>query len=228
MKKHLVLITFLFPIIILSQPIDSLKFKKNNIGLTFSTDYCFRTIKTSAGSEQIFQSIDSIEVPKFGYTVGFNYIRNMSKKISISTGILFSDKGEKTKQIYSSKTTIFNYNNKYYYLDIPLKVDYRFFNKKIKFFMSAGISGNIFLIEKTTQTTGFTSDDVQNNFYNHDGFSNMNMSVLASAGVDFPLINNWIFKIESVYRRSITPISNTPLKKYLYSLGINFGLFKSF
>jgi hypothetical protein len=94
--------------------------------------------------------------------------------------------------------------------------------------MSAGISGNIFLIEKTTQTTGFTSDDVQNNFYNHDGFSNMNMSVLASVGVDCPLINNWIFKIEPVYRRSITPISNTPLKKYLYSLGINFGLFKSF
>ena len=228
MKIVITIISLFFYLMLSSQTPDSLKTKKHSVGVSFSPDYCFRKLTSNPSSEWIKDGLDTLEVGKIGYTTGLNYTFRLSKRIGISTGVLLSNKGEKTKKTFSSQPSIFNYNNQYYYLDIPLTVKYNIINKTLKLFVSAGISSNIFLVKKTTQITGYTNDDVKINYYDKDGLSKVNLAILAGFGIEYPITKKWDLKIEPIFRRSITPIANTPVKKYLYSIGINIGLSTSF
>ena len=210
------------------QSTDSLKLKKHHIGISFSPDYSFRILKSDANTTFIKNTLDTLEVAKLGYTTGLNYTYSFSKKISIATGFLLSNKGEKTKKTFSSVPAKFNYNNQYYYIDIPIKANYYLIHKKVKLFVTAGLSTNVFLVQKTSQITGYTNDDVKNNFYNKTDISAINFVMLAGFGIDCPLYKSWSFKLEPLYRRSVTPTTNTAVKKYLYSVGLNVGFYKAF
>lgn len=210
-----------------SQDTDSLKQKKHYLGFSLSPDFCFRKIKSNSENKWIKDNVDSLEVGKLGYTLGFTYQYVLNKKIDLVSGLLFSNKGEKTKKQYTSKPSQFNYNTQFYYLDIPVLFKYNFFNKKVKFFASAGVSCNIFLTRRTTQITGYTNDDKKVNYYSKTGISPVNIALIGSIGLECPLTKKWNFKLEPIYRRSMSSIANTPIKKYLYSFGLNFGFFTS-
>ncbi len=228
MKIIIILTSFLLSAVLYSQTSDSLKTKRHSISFTYSPDYCFRKIASNASSEWVKIGLDTLEVGKFGYTAGINYTFALNKRLGISTGLLLSNKGEKTKKTYSSTPSIFNYNNHYYYIDIPLTARYNLINRSFKLYAFGGISSNIFLVEKTTQVTGYTNDDATISYYNKQNFSNVNFAILAGFGLQYSITKKWDLKIEPIYRRSITAIANTPVKKYLYSIGINIGLSTSF
>src|SRR4051812_48865989 len=97
-KGLLVLLTFL-PLITLCQTSDTTKSKKISIGVMYSPDYCYRTLKPDASeiSKAIVETRDNFEIPKFGFTTGLSFIYQLNKKLSLETGLQFSDKGEKTK-----------------------------------------------------------------------------------------------------------------------------------
>ena len=228
MKILTTLTAFLLTSILYSQTIDSLKTNKHNISITYSPDYCFRKLVANASSEWVKEGLDTLEVGKLGYTAGLNYTFDFNKRFAISTGLLLSNKGEKTKKIFSSTPSVFNYNNHYYYLDIPLTARYNLLNKLFKLYAFGGISSNIFLVEKTTQISGYTNDDAKISYYNKQNFSKVNFAILAGFGIQYSLTKKWDLKIEPIYRRSINAIANTPVKKYLYSFGINIGFSTSF
>ena len=137
-------------------------FNKIQVGVNFSPDYCFRTLKNNDGSltsSSILKSRNENETGKLGYTTGINVIYNLKKSIGIEVGIQYSNKGYQTKMqdftygsmidprtgfVYntSGQTPIqgeFIYND--YYIDIPLKVNFCFGKKKIRFITSAGLTG---------------------------------------------------------------------------------------
>jgi hypothetical protein len=227
MKNLLPIIMLLNSYAVFSQSNDSLKKTKHHLGVSLSPDYCFRTIKSNASNEWIKNSLDTLEVWKLGYTTGLNYEYNFNKKITLATGLLISNKGEKTKKQYTSQPSIFNYNNQYYYLDVPFVIKYNIINEKIKLFVLAGGSCNFFLVQKTSQITGYKNDDVKVNYYNSTGISPVNLALVVGFGFECAITKKWSFKAEPIYRTSITSISNTPLKKYLYSVGLNVGLITS-
>ena len=228
MKQRITLLILICSYVICGQTTDSLKQKKHHIGFSLSPDYCFRKVKSNVENNWIKEAFDTLEVGKLGYTFGITYQYALRKKIDLVSGLLFSDKGEKTRKQYTSTPTPFNYNNHFYYLDIPILFKYNFLDKKIKLFASAGVSCNIFLTHRMTQITGYTSDDVKVNNYSKTGISPINFAMIGSVGLECPLTNKWSFKLEPTYRRSVSSFSKAPIKKYLYSVGLNFGFFTSF
>lgn len=204
---------------------------KVKIGIVFSPDRSYRTLKASGNDTWLKESYDTMEVARFSFTTGFQLVYALSEKLSVTTGLFLSDKGEKTKEYISPPPN--NYVNHFYYLDIPVKFQYYIERKhlikktgKPRFFLTAGFSGNIFLKTKTVTTSSTFSE--KEKFESNPNLSKINMAIAAGLGVDFPLTNTWDLRMEPIYRRSITSITKAPLKKYFYSFGLNIGLFHKF
>jgi hypothetical protein len=130
-----------------------------SLGVIFSPEYSYRLLKVTADSNDWITALsDSLEVAKFGYTTGFTASYDVLKRLTLETGMLFSDKGYKmtTSNFYAfdpidpllmkleSVTLIVSY----YYLEIPIKVRYRIVAGKFSVGITTGISGNIFLDNK--------------------------------------------------------------------------------
>jgi hypothetical protein len=232
MKQTLTFL-ILFPLTILSQSIDiTTKSKKIAIGFTFSPDYCYRTLKPDTSSQWIAQSRDSLEIPKFGFTTGLSMLYQLNKRFSLETGLQFSDKGEKLKEVTLiwgqpdpslpiKSTFIYHYN----YLDIPIKVNYNISTSRLKFFVSGGLSTNLFLFQKTTSRLEYIDGNTMTNNSISNGLSRVNLAIVAGFGINYDLTNRLTFRIEPTYRRSLYSIIDAPVKGYLYSLGMNTGLY---
>jgi hypothetical protein len=95
----------------------------------------------------------------------------------------------------------------------------------LKFFVSGGLSTNLFLFQKTTSRLEYLDGNTMTNNSTSDGLSRINLAVLAGFGINYELTNRLTFRIEPTYRRSLNSIINAPIKGYLYSLGMNTGLY---
>ena len=237
MKNNFLFLLILLPYVLLSNTIDSTKSvdstknRKWEIGFSFSPDYSYRTLKSDADNQSLKEMRDTLEIPKFGFTTGINVVYHFNDRIVLETGLLFSDKGEKTKKtsfenVPSSQLPIYyTYKYHYLYLDIPLKVDYYLLTGKLKLFVTAGVSGNIFINQKTTLLQGHDNGDIQKNTTTFNpGFNRFNLAMIAGLGINYKLSSRMNLKVEPVYRRSLTSIANTPIKSYLYSTGLNMGI----
>ena len=240
MKQLLTFILLLFTYsIVFSQQTDSTFNDNIRIGATYSPDYCYRTLTTdqNINNQSIKEWRDSIEIPKFGYTTGITLFFPLSHRLSIETGVLFSKKGEKTKQIdvsfiNSPGGTIqpmnIAYNYHYHYLDIPLKLNY-YILKKPSIFMSGGISTNVFLQEKTTSTIEHSDGSITTNTALVNSEMNMiNLAGIIGLGFEGEILkigaSNALIRIEPIFRQSIISIIDAPINGYSYSFGINFGI----
>ena len=239
--KQLLLLIVLGPFTLFSNSGDSIASKKLSIGFTFSPDYCYRKITPDAASFWIASHRDSIEIPKFGFTTGFNLAYKFNKRWSIETGFLFSDKGEKTIKQSLSGFVVVNPNDPslpshyvfvhhYCYLDIPVKANLYLLTKRTKIYLTAGATCNVFLT-KGSQTISEFSDghsSSSTNYNNIDGYSRFNFAYFAGLGFSYDFTDKFYLKLEPTYRRSINSIIDTPIKGYLYSMGLNTGVYYIF
>ncbi len=201
------------------------------IGLTFSPDYSYRWLQAGSDIGFIKNYRDSTEIPKIGFTTGFIFLYK-KKRLTFEGGMKFSDKGEKTKnvELYNnnedpalpSNTIKTTYH--LYYLDFPVKFNYIFFtNNKINAFISAGMSFNLFLYERDIiKFIGTDQSGTSKGF--GDELSKINFACQAGAGIDYDINKLFNLRFEPVFRSSIIPIADAPIKQYQYSIGVNFGL----
>jgi hypothetical protein len=213
--------------------------RKMQFGAIYSPELSYRMLKANADAKLMENIRDTMEIPKFGFSAGVNFSCKLTKKCYFEAEALFSDKGERTKQ-YNLGNTVkdetqdqipskSSFNNHYYYLDIPLKINYYLVNKKIKFFISGGLSINAFLYQKTSTTIENRDGSVDKmSAISHPKFEKVNFAALIGVGMSYDLTDKYIFKLEPVYKQSITSIVNTPIKSYLYSIGLNFGIARMF
>jgi hypothetical protein len=201
------------PICGFAQNSDSIKSNKVSIGFNYSGDYSYRSLKATDSYKDIVEMYDSIEHAKYGSTFGISGIYSVSDKFSVSIGLLFADKGEKTKVLLGANT----YTSKryYYYLDIPVKADYFFY--KNSFYATVGVSPNIFLSSEVKNLEENTKER------DNSKFSTINVACIAGIGLCQQLSESWKFKSEIVYRRSLQSIMDSPIKRNLYSVGLNVG-----
>ena len=220
----------LFPVLAFSQVGDTLTKSKFELSIWGSPDYSFRTLKANSESKWVADIRDSLEMPKLGYTIGAGVGYLINKKIKIEAGVFFSDKGQRTKQYALETTTtgqqptMYAYNFHYYYLDIPVKVDYYLMTDKLKVYVMAGVSANVFLVQKTTSVESHANSDVRTNTFSHPDFNRLNVAVVAGLGINYPINKKSTLLIEPMYSRSVTSIINAPVKEYLYSVGVNIGV----
>jgi opacity protein-like surface antigen len=240
MKYLFFLLTFL-PLAVFSQSENQLKPGKFSIGLTYSPDYAYRVLKPvmleTVGSLgfTIAEIMDSQEIPKYGFTTGLNMAFRYSSRLSFETGLLFSNKGKRTRDIYFKHSSdqeepeIGRFITDYLYLDIPIKAKYHFTDGRAKIFVAAGFSSNIFLFAQ--DNIEFTNSDgvIENKTVRIDAsFKKVNLAVIAGFGLSYDISRQLYFKIEPTYRRSITSIVNNYITTHLYSAGIDVGLFYAF
>lgn len=249
------LTTFLFTIVITANTFGqetqkntpTADFKRVQIGANFSPDYCFRMLKNNDGSstsEAILKLRNSNERQKLGYSAGLNFIFNLRKKIGIEIGVQYSNKGYQTKMqdltfasmidprhgfVYNTSGPTptrgkFIYND--YYLDIPLKVNFIFGKKKIRFITSAGATTNVFIKETTTSVLeyedGSHTRKTSSSTYDYNQF---NISPLISVGIDWKLNEKNNLRIEPTFRYGVLKIIDAPLTGYLWNAGLNIGYY---
>lgn len=238
--KVLVTCLLIYPFTFFSQKKDTTATKKHFIGFTFSPDYCYRTLKSNSSSQSMADYRDGVEIPKFGFTTGVNLKLKITKRFSFETAILLSDKGEKTEntsangfiaptnQVDPLLPLYVRYNYHYMYFDIPIKANYYFLTKKTKIFLSAGVSSNVFLFQKAGTVLEYMDGHKErNSSFGNPGFSRINLALLAGFGFEYAFSDKLHLKIEPIFRHSITSIIDAPIKGYLYSVGMNSGIYYS-
>ena len=203
---------------------DTTSWKKQQIGITYSTDYTFRILEADTKSMWIKEIADSMEAPKYGFATGIQYSHVIGKKTNLTTGAFFTNNGEKTKNNVDLQAV--NYTNHYYFLAVPIRLDYVVISKKVDIYTTFGLTGNFFIQQKTVMRLEDKKEAVQ--FTNRTSLSSFNLGAIAGLGMQAKLADHWLFKVEALYKRSVTPVNNDPVKKWLYALGANFGLFYSF
>jgi len=236
MKKLLISLFALLPLISFCQNYDAPNTNKIAIGLTYSPDYCYRNIKTDTSYQWLAEWRNDLEIPKYGYTTGLNLALNFNKRFALELGILFSNKGEKTKkydmlgnQPDPDLPTNITFIYHLLYLDIPIKVNYFILTQRTKLFILAGLSPSVFLTQKITSIAEYSDGSIKTNTSpGASGFSKINLTFIAGFGVSYDLTKIITLKIEPTYRRSITPIFDALVKEYLYSMGLNTGFFFNF
>jgi len=224
MKNIVFLFFFFFATGFWSQSNDSVYQSRVDFGFSFSPDYSYRILKTGATDTWMKNYYDTLEVPRFSYTIGLNVVFNLNERFFLSTGLLFADRGEKTKKYIIPPVN--NYLNHYYYLCVPVKANYYVLLKKVKLFVTAGFAADIYLNGQSNVDVGSSGE--QKIVGLSSNLTRLTFSFIGGAGLDCPLTDRWYFKLEPLYRRSLTPIANSDIKKYFYSAGLNLGFYFKF
>jgi hypothetical protein len=224
MKKFLTILILSISFLGFCQQTDTLPKNKFNLGLSFSPDYNYRVIKAAGADAWMKEIYDTLEVPKFGYSFGANLFFNINEKFFIGTGVFFADRGEKTKNY--NVEPVSNYSNHYYYLEVPAKAQYYLLAGKVKFFISAGFSANIFLGgHSTVKPFGYSGAGDPVVYRASKNTSRLGLSTVLGLGLDCPVSHRWYIRLEPTFKRALTPLADGLLKRYFYSAGFNIGLF---
>lgn len=211
------------------------------MGLIASADYCYRKLlpeKNNKDALTVAEIRDTIEIPKLGYTVGYHVAFRINKRFSLELGLQYADRGERSKKypaIYPTSqpdplidAVKFRMVSRYKYFDIPLKAKFYILNNKLKLFVSAGFSPSIFLSQRDvlfSENAQGKVTKIQSIGANHGGYVRVNPVMIAGLGVQYDLFDKLYIKAEPTYRRSIASIIDAPIKSYLYSTGLELGVF---
>lgn len=215
---------------------DTLRHKKLYVGAFLSPDCSYRVLPNNTGTAATVSHVrDLIEIPRFAYTLGLDFLYQPFKRIALSLGIQYSLKGEQTKNTVYSYGTVqprrgfqsipfptngyFIYNDNY--IDIPISANFSFKSKtKTSFFIMAGISTNIFLSEKVvSEQTYSTGNKVISSKNGSSGYYKINSQLQLGCGFDINIKKNKL-RIYPIGRISILPVNSGPVNGYFYSIGL--------
>lgn len=206
-----------------AQTNDTLKYNNVKLGLNVAPSFSSRYLKAESDAQTNADYFDSIESPHLGYSFGLNFGYQISKRFSLNSGLLFSNKAQGSKD--ASLATISNYTNNIYYLDLPLKFNYYFYSKKSKFYLTGGANFSYFLANKIS----YRKENITDKFTSvSDDLNNFNIAGIIGLGLDVQIYKRWAFNFEVNYQHAFTPILHTPIKRYLYSINPSIALFYKF
>ena len=212
------------------------EFKRFQIGVNISPDICYRTLKDFAHNAEGKSGVEYgnlNEIVKLSYTTGLNICFNFNKYAGIETGVQYSNKGFQSK-IYGNNPTQTNptlqYITNYHYIDIPLKANFIFGKRKVRFITSIGVVTNFFI--KQTETVIEVYPDrterrtYRQNYYNGIDFNRkVNISPTISIGIDYKINNRMNLRIEPTFRYGIYKMTKQPTATYLYNGGLNISYY---
>jgi len=234
MKRLLILTAVLASFTVNGQRIKS----KHNISIGYSTapTYSFRTLKNNDGSSSsdiVIDARNNNEVAKFGYRTGINFLFNVSGSIRFETGIVFTNKGYKTKKLDltfippdpslpATAKSVFSFQ----YIGIPLIARFITGKNKLRFISSVGLTTNFLLSVK--QNTKYEYADGRTDRSNQSstsGFKKVDISPSIGAGIDYKLNNKICLVAEPMFEYGIVKTRDTPVSEHLWNAGINIGFY---
>lgn len=207
----------------LAQLNDTLKYNNVKLGLSVSPSFSSRYLKAEGDAQSNADYFDSIEMPHVGYSLGINFGCQISKRFSVNSGLLFSNKAQGLKATSLEKLT--NYTNNIYYLDLPVKINYYFFSKKSKIYLTGGTNFSYFLANKISYRKENSTDIFS---AVSEDLNSFNILGVIGLGIDVPIYRRWACNFEANYQHAFTPLLNTPIKRYLFSINPTIALFYKF
>ncbi len=239
MKLLATLTLFLVSIFAFGQTENSNSVRKFSFGINFSPDYAYRRLLANNNGDWLVKSRNEMETARFGFTSGFTAKYQFHSRFVLESGLQFADKGDKYT-IDSGDFVIIDtgfeaddhaipdkakikYHN--YYLSIPVKVNYYVLRKGINLFLSAGASADFHLTTRVKSIQEFSGKRVKENNKLEGDFNPLNLVGIAGFGIEKNIAQHLQFRLEPVFRYSLTPLADGLLNEHLYSLGVNFTLF---
>jgi opacity protein-like surface antigen len=197
---------------------------KISIGLTQSFDLGYRISSADQASTWIKNSSDSIETPTLTYSSAVKLQFDMNDKITLRTGIVYAQKGIN----YKSGTLLGfdRYHENFTLLEVPIQVLYKFGEKKNKPYISIGTSAGYLIKSQAFYTLENSTEEVKMPL--SSDLSKLQVNGILGLGMSFSLDQKWTLITELAYTQALFSISNGPLKKQLFTTGINLGLLRSF
>lgn len=211
--------------------------KKFSFGVNFSPDYSYRSLHSNnPDNDFVMNQLNDWEVPAFGFTTGLSVRYLANEKFEFESGLQFSDKTynfdvskddwdlpvHEDPAIPDRSVT----RNHFYYLGVPVKLNYYFLQKRIRMYVSAGISADFFLDDKSKSFMKFSDgSEIHENYENDYDYNKISLTGLAGFGAETKLSQRFGIRVEPVFRYSFTPLVAAPMKGYLYSAGLNLVLF---
>lgn len=216
--------------------------KKFSFGVNFSPDYSYRSLHSNnPDNDFVMNQLNDWEVPAFGFTTGLSVRYLANEKFEFESGIQFSDKTynfDVNNDDYITPNDGLNQpddpaipdrsvtRNHFYYLGVPVKLNYYFLQKRIRMYVSAGVSTDFFLDDKSKSFMKFSDGtEIRETFENDYDYNKISLTGLAGFGAETKLSQRFGIRVEPVFRYSFTPLVAAPMKGYLYSAGLNFVLY---
>ncbi len=237
-----IIFVILTPLLLPAQNSEHKINRKLSIGISFSPDYAYRNLYLENDEYDFVGGRNESEKPRFGYTTGLVAKYQFRRRLAIESGIQFSDKGFKIKGtiedfVTSEGTTPYNdpsipdkykFDYCFYNIGIPVKLNYYFLQKKVGLFVSGGFSSDFFLSGKTKYKLEFRDRTEKNSYSADENFNKINFTGIAGVGLKTMISQKLHLQFEPVLRYTFTPLFNTDLKQYQYSIGANATLFWGF
>jgi opacity protein-like surface antigen len=197
---------------------------KISIGLTQSFDLGYRISSADAASTWMKNISDSIETPTLTYSSAVKLQFDLNEKISLRTGIVYAQKGFKYKS--GSLAGFDQFKEKYSLIEVPIQVLYKLGENKIKPYVSIGTSIGYLINSQAFYTLENSTKEVKMPL--SSDLTKLQVNGILGMGMSFSLDQKWTLITELKYTQALYSISNGPLKKQLFTTGINIGLFRYF
>lgn len=205
-----------------------------------SPDLSYSTIpRSNSGLPAIKNYQSDYDIAKFSVTVGLEGMYQINQNLALTLGVQYSGKGGKTKEIEYGPSAIESdpvsmyYVYDYRYIDVPLRLDVYFTRRKVSPFITAGVSTNFF-INQRTNVFGIDKNDhaMEMSSSSTAGFSAVTPQLQAGAGIDIALKYSRI-RIFPIYRLALTDTKLSDTYAYstgtvngkLYSIGLGINCF---
>ncbi len=197
---------------------SSLWTQQTSLGVVFSLDDSYRTLKTD-------EVRDRYEKSTLNYRFGLDLMSDFGVRFTLKTGLRYYKTGYTTNDVdahWPSESEngmyvpdpILPYSgtieHSYQYLELPLDIRYHILDKKIKLFAEGGLSIN-YSLDKTWMEV-----------YN---FNRFNFSSNIGIGAAMALGNAVSVYCMPVYRYHLTStLKNASIDEHLYSFGLELGI----
>jgi hypothetical protein len=230
--KELIIISILFsPLFEMAQESISVE-DKFSIGVNFSPNFCYRMLNYPDELQTIADSREKFEHPSFGFNAGIAARYIFVTNLEVEFGVQFSRQTHIFKNVpisdaMGNPSLGFADNQlRYHYLELPLRVNYQFLNRKVFGYVTTGVSMNLFLNDKSkswlTYNTGETAVVTsESSIYD---FNKIAFAVLGGFGIGYHISEKLNVRLEPLFRYSLTPLAEAPINQYNYSIGCQFGV----
>ncbi len=204
-----------------------------SIGLNFSPNYSFRNLEYSDEFEWLAKQREH-ETASFGFNTGLVILYRLATRAELELNFQFSRQAWQLKDlplINPNADLLGDGDYTYWndYIEIPLRINYRFLNKKVFIFVTAGVSANISLGGGSKAELRFNSGTSEESVRKIDRsqFRSMVLAPVVGLGFGYNFNERWNVRVEPLFRYSLNPITDDNailIKQYNHSIGLQTGL----
>lgn len=212
------------------------------MGGQFSPDYALASSAAPPGSPSIFSNAADLNAslkreatptyPSFAFTTGLNVGYEVSDRVDIQSGVLYSSRLGNSQAVYSyqrsgasfatTESVEANYN--FTFLEVPLRVKYDVVQKdRFNYYVSSGVSGNLFLDYKANLDSEISNQTLDLG-ENASTLQPSQLNVLVSTGVEYKLAKDLSINFEPTLRLNAVTSDYSFAKNAPGSLSLNTGV----